>query len=136
MEALGVIPMHPGEGGEFDVVDGSPRSLVGTPDQFGIVEPVDRLGEGIIERITHRSDRRDSTEFGESSPYRTLVNCDPASEWVTSPSRRVPRAQWAISRASSTMLVRMWVATRQPTMCREKASVMKHTYAIPAQVAT
>ncbi len=32
--------------------------------------------------------------------------------------------------------MRMWEATRQPTIIRENASMMKHTYATPAHVAT
>jgi hypothetical protein len=55
------------------------------------------------------------------------VNWLPASEWHTSPSRRVPRDQRAISSASRTIWVRMVVATRQPTIMRENASTMKHT---------
>jgi hypothetical protein len=34
------------------------------------------------------------------------------------------------------MSVRMFAATRQPTIRRENASTMKHTYAIPDLVAT
>jgi len=34
------------------------------------------------------------------------------------------------------MVVRMLVAARQPTIIREKASVMKHTYTTPDQVGT
>ena len=51
-------------------------------------------------------------------------------------SSRGPRCRRAISRASSTIWARMWEATRQPTIIRENASVMKHTGTIPAQVAT
>ena len=43
------------------------------------------------------------------------------------PSRRVPRAQRAISRESNTMAVRMCPATRHPTIIRENASTMKLT---------
>ena len=68
VEPLGVGSVHPSQGGELDVVDGSPWSLVGSPDQFGLVEPVGCLGESIIERVTDGPDRRDSTEFGESFP--------------------------------------------------------------------
>jgi hypothetical protein len=39
----------------------------------------------------------------------------------------VPRNQRAISSASSTIVVRMCGATRQPTIILEKASTMKHT---------
>jgi hypothetical protein len=41
------------------------------------------------------------------------------------------RVQRAISNASSTVWVRMGEATRQPTIMRLEASMMKHTYAIP-----
>jgi len=47
-----------------------------------------------------------------------------------------PRDQRAISIASSTFVVRMFDATRQPTVIRLNASVMKQTYATPAQVGT
>lgn len=68
---------------------------------------------------------------------RTDVNCDPASEWVTNPiSRRLPRERLAISSASRTMSVRMFDATRHPTIRRLNASTMKHTYAIPDRVGT
>ncbi len=68
VEPLGVVPVHPSQCGELDVVDGSPWSLVGSADQFGLVEPDHCLGESIIERITNGSDRRDSTELGEAFP--------------------------------------------------------------------
>ena len=68
---------------------------------------------------------------------RTEVNWLPASEWATSPiRRRPPRERLAISKASRTMSVRMFAATRQPTMRRENASTMKQTYAIPDRVGT
>ena len=38
--------------------------------------------------------------------------------------------------ASRTMSVRMFEATRQPTIVRENTSTMKHTYAIPDLVGT
>ncbi len=65
-----------------------------------------------------------------------LVNCEPASECVTKPSRRVPRDHDAIDNASRTMSVRMCDATRQPTIILEYASMMKHTYATPDHVRT
>ncbi len=49
---------------------------------------------------------------------------------------RSPRLQRAISIASNTIGVRICPATRQPTIIRENASTMKHTYATPARVAT
>ena len=49
-----VVPVDPRQGGELDVVNGPPRSpaLGGPADQLGLVEPVDRFGEGIIEALT------------------------------------------------------------------------------------
>ena len=47
MEAFGVVPVHPAQGGQLDVFDGPPRSLVGSVDQLGLVEPADGLGEGV-----------------------------------------------------------------------------------------
>jgi hypothetical protein len=50
--------------------------------------------------------------------------------------RWAPRETRAISRASRTISVRMFDATRQPTIRLENASTMKHTYAIPDLVGT
>jgi hypothetical protein len=55
------------------------------------------------------------------------TGCDPASLWQRRPSWRCPRDPRAISIASSTMGVRMCEATRQPTIIRENASMMRHT---------
>jgi hypothetical protein len=46
VEAAGVPPVHPGQGGQLDVFDGPPRSLHG--DQLGLVEPEDRLGPRVV----------------------------------------------------------------------------------------
>ena len=47
MEALGIVPVHPAERGEFDVVDAAPGPPGGAADQLGLVEAVDRLGQGV-----------------------------------------------------------------------------------------
>ena len=71
------------------------------------------------------------------SVKRTDVDCEPASECATSPTRRRPlRERRAISDASRTIAVLMFTATRQPTIRRENASTIKHTYAIPERVGT
>jgi hypothetical protein len=46
VEALGVVPVHPGEGGEFDVVDAAPRSCGGAAEQMGraLSPPMRRSG--------------------------------------------------------------------------------------------
>jgi putative transposase len=46
---------------------------------------------------------------------------------IGNPANVFPRDQRAISMASSTMVVRIWPATRQPTIIRLNASVRKHT---------
>ena len=49
MQAAGVVPVDPAEGGQFDVFDRLPRPAAGGPvDQLGFVVAVDRLGEGVI----------------------------------------------------------------------------------------
>ena len=48
VESVVIEPLDPGECGELDVVDVSPRSL--TADQLGLVEPVHRLDEGVVIR--------------------------------------------------------------------------------------
>ena len=49
VEAAGVVPVDPAEGGQLDVFDGLPRSRwAGPADQLGLVEPVDGLGQGVV----------------------------------------------------------------------------------------
>jgi hypothetical protein len=65
MQALLVPPVHPSERGEFDVTDGAPRAGVGPVDALGFVEPVDRLGEGVVEAVADAADRRRGAELGK-----------------------------------------------------------------------
>ncbi len=66
MQAFGVVPVHPTERREPDILDGLPRSLIRSADEFGLVEPVHRFGGRVVERITDRADRPDRAELGES----------------------------------------------------------------------
>ena len=50
MEPPFVPPTDPGGGGQLELFEGPPGSL--SVDQFGLVGPVDRLGEGIVEAVT------------------------------------------------------------------------------------
>ena len=53
MQAAGVVPVHPPEGGQFDVLDGLPWTSAGWPvDQFGLVVTVDGLGQGVVVALT------------------------------------------------------------------------------------
>ena len=58
MEALGVEPVHPTKGGQFDVFDALPRALSGTPDQLALVGGVDGLGQRIVVRVADAANRR------------------------------------------------------------------------------
>jgi len=59
VQAAGVVPVHPAQGGQLEVLDGLPGPTAGRPvDQFGLVEAVDRLGQGVVVAVPDRSDRR------------------------------------------------------------------------------
>src|ERR687898_2161785 len=58
-----VEPVDPFGGGEFDVIDAAPRPLF--LDQLGLVEAVDRLGQGIVIRRPDSTDRGLDTSGGE-----------------------------------------------------------------------
>jgi hypothetical protein len=46
VQALGVVPVHPPERRELDLLDGLPRTLAnGAADQLGLVVAVDGLGQ-------------------------------------------------------------------------------------------
>ncbi len=55
VESLGVVPVHPRQRGEFDLVDGLPWSLLGPVDQLGLEVAVDRLGEGVVVALSGQS---------------------------------------------------------------------------------
>src|SRR5450756_2888261 len=63
VEALVVPPGHPRRGRELDLVGRPPRPLA--PDELGLVEPVDGLGEGVVVAVAPGSDRGDGTLVGE-----------------------------------------------------------------------
>ncbi len=48
VDPLGVIPMNPTQGSQFDVFDAAPRPLIRSVDQLCFVETVDRFGECIV----------------------------------------------------------------------------------------
>lgn len=48
VQSAGVVPVHPSQSGQLEVLDGLPRAAAGrSVDEFGLVEAVDRLGEGV-----------------------------------------------------------------------------------------
>ena len=73
MQAAGVVPVHRAQGGQFEVLDGLPWAAAGGPvDQFGLVEAVDRLGQGVVEAVPDRPDGRRRADLGEplAVPHR------------------------------------------------------------------
>jgi len=68
VEALGVVPVHPRQGGEFDVVDGAPGTRGGAADQLGLVEADHGLGQGVVVGIPDRADRGHRAQLGEALP--------------------------------------------------------------------
>ena len=57
----GVVPVDPAEGGQLDVLDRPPRSLSGSTDQLGLVEPDHRLAGAL-------SAKRPSVDCSEGRP--------------------------------------------------------------------
>lgn len=49
------------------VIQGAP-ARVGAADQLGLEQAVDGLGQGVIERIADRADRRGRPDVGQSLP--------------------------------------------------------------------
>ena len=114
-----VEPVHPGEGGQLEFVDVVPAAGIGTVDALGLVQPVGRFGERVVEAVCHGAGRGAGADLVEAFGEAYRGELLPASEWVTRPmGRRAPRERRAISNASRTISVRMLAATRQPTMRR------------------
>ena len=63
VEASVVEPVDPLGGGDLDVVDALPRPS--RLDQFGLVETVDRLCKGIVERVADRPHRGGDAGLGQ-----------------------------------------------------------------------
>lgn len=59
MEPAVVVPIHPAGGGVLDVGDGLVGPVVkdGGADALGLVEPVDRLHQGVVVGVADRADR-------------------------------------------------------------------------------
>ena len=66
VEASVVEPVDVGHGCELDVVEPTPGALA--VDQFPLVEPVERLGEGVVVAVALGADRRD--DLAGSEPLR------------------------------------------------------------------
>jgi hypothetical protein len=128
VQALGVVPVHPTEGGEFDLLDGPLRPLVGRPaNELGLVVAVHGFGEGVVEAVADGPDRGDRADLREPLAVANRRELRPGVGMQRSPGWCSPRVQRAVSIASSTIGVRICSATRHPTIIRLNASTMKHT---------
>ena len=71
-EAMVIEPPDPFEGGEFDVFEVAPRTTC--TNKLGLVEPNDRLGQGVVIRVPSAADRgldaRQRQALGSCSSYQ------------------------------------------------------------------
>ena len=63
VEAAVVPPVDPFQGGQLDLLD-APSGFAAF-DQLGLVEPIDGLGECVIEAVPAAADRAGDAELGE-----------------------------------------------------------------------
>ena len=59
-----VEPVHPFEGRELDGLEVAPRAA--SMDDLGLVETVDRFGEGVVVTVADAADRRLDPGFGQA----------------------------------------------------------------------
>jgi hypothetical protein len=67
VQPAGVVPVHPAQRGELDILDGLPwPGSCGPVDEFGLVVAVDRLGQRVVEAVTDGADRGCGADLGEA----------------------------------------------------------------------
>lgn len=67
VEALGVVPMHPSEGRELEVLDRLPRARTGrAADEFCLVVAIHGLGQGVVVAVADGPDRGRRADLGEA----------------------------------------------------------------------
>ena len=66
MQSLVVVPVHPSEGLQFEVVNRLPWPSPGPSHELSLVEGVDGFCEGIIERISDAGNGRSGSDLVES----------------------------------------------------------------------
>lgn len=59
-----VEPVHPGQGGQFEFVDGAERAV--DLDAFGLIQPDHGLGQRVVEGVPDGADRGDRADVGEA----------------------------------------------------------------------
>ena len=91
-----VEPVDVLDGGELHVVE--PGSGAAFPDQLGLVEAVERLGQGVVVGVAPGSHRGHRAGVGEALGVADRQLLPPRSEWWTrAPSSSPRRAQMAMA---------------------------------------
>ena len=82
MESLVVVPVHPSQRGELDLLDGLPRAGVGgAADQLGLVVAVDGLSQRVDAPILVKSGLGTLSRRGNQEGVTALV----MKLWVSPP---------------------------------------------------
>lgn len=67
VEALSVVPVHPPEGHQFQILDRAPGTGSGRfTEEFGLVLDLDRLGQGVVTRIPDSHERDNRADIREA----------------------------------------------------------------------
>ncbi len=66
VQALVIAPMRPSQRGQFEVVNVLPGTASGAAHQLGLVDGVDRFGEGVVKAATDRSERGNGADLGRT----------------------------------------------------------------------
>jgi hypothetical protein len=66
VQASGVVPVDPAQGGQLDVLDGLPGPGAGrSVDQFGLVVTVHGFSQGVVETLTNVADGGNRANLGQ-----------------------------------------------------------------------
>lgn len=88
------MPVHPPQGGQFDVLDGLPQPLAsGSIDQLGIVVAVDGLGQVVVVAVPDGSYGGHRTDLGEAFTVANRCELRSGIEVTGQARQRVPRDQ-------------------------------------------
>jgi hypothetical protein len=75
VQAAGVVPVNPAQGGQLDVLDGLPGSgACWSVDQFGLVVTVQGFSQGVVETSPTVPMEGTAPISASRSPYRMDVN--------------------------------------------------------------
>jgi len=108
VESLVVMPVHPTQRRELDLLDRLPRPGAGrAADELGLVVAVDGFRQSVVKAVADGADRRGGADLGEPFAVADRGELRAGVAVATQIGVVVPRAQRAISIASRTIGVRM-----------------------------